>query len=163
MAGRALYDLTNEYFQILELMEDPEIDREIIQQVLGELTDKIESKAENIAKVIKSIEGDIEVISAEEKRLQGKRRALETNKERLKQYLEEQLELVGSTKVKTPLFSIGIQNNPVSVEVMDENMIPEDFISYTPTINKKDILAQLKEGKEVPGAAIKQTRSLRIR
>jgi hypothetical protein len=163
MVGRALYDLTNEYFQILELMEDPDIDQEIIQQVLGELTDKIESKAENIAKVIKSIEGDIEVISAEEKRLQGKRRALETNKERLKQYLQEQLELVGRTTVKTPLFSIGVQNNPVSVEVIEENIIPEDFISYTPTINKKDILTQLKEGKEIPGVALKQTRSLRIR
>lgn len=46
---------------------------------------------------------------------------------------------------------------------MDENAIPEEYFVVKKELSKKDILAALKEGIEVPGATINQTESLRIR
>lgn len=158
-----LYEMTQEYNQLLEMMNDPDASPEAIQEVLSSLEGQIEQKAENIAKVIKSMEADIEAISNEEKRLQAKRKALENHKEGLKQYLQQSLEQVGLNKVKTALFNIGIQNNPASVEIVDEEAIPEVFVTWEKKILKSDILKQLKEGHEIPGVQMKQTRSLRIR
>ena len=102
-------------------------------------------------------------MKAEEKRLAGRRRALESKKKSVKNYLEMQLKAMEIDKVKTSLFTVSIQNNAPSVKIVDEKAIPEDFFKYTKSIVKKDILGALKDGEEVPGAKIKQTRTLRIR
>lgn len=157
-----LYELAQAYCQIQDMIND-DVDKELIIQTLNNLEEEIEKKAENIAKLLKSIEADIEALSNEEKRLQTKRRTLENNKEHLKAYLQQQLESVGKTKLKTTLFSFNIQNNPASVEISDESLIPKEFVSYEPKYDKKAILKLLKEGKKVPGCQLKETQSLRIR
>lgn len=158
-----LYELTQEYNQLQQLINDPDASLEIIQEVLGGLHEQIEVKAENIAKLIKSMDGDIEALVNEEKRLQANRKALENKKDNIKRYLQDQLEAVGLAKVKTPLFSIGIQNNPPKVVLEDERMICEDYIYTETKIDMKAIKDDLKAGKEVPGAKLVQERILRIR
>ena len=37
------------------------------------------------------------------------------------------MEKVGKTKIKGELFNVGIQNNPVSVNIIDEKLIPIGF------------------------------------
>src|SRR5699024_3699264 len=125
--------------------------------------DGIENKAENIAKLIRHIDSDIDALRTEEKRLAQRRRALENKKKSIKDYLEMQLKVTEIDKVKTQLFTVSIQNNPPSVRIIDEDEIPEDYLSYTKSISRRDILQSLKDGEEVPGAELKQTRSLRIR
>lgn len=71
---------------------------------------------------------------------------------------------VDKLKFKTKLFSFNIQNNPPSVDITDEKLIPQEFfIDQAPKLDKKSLLAALKDGKEIEGATIKQTKSLRIR
>jgi hypothetical protein len=66
-------------------------------------------------------------------------------------------------KIKTPLFTVSLQKNPPSVEIVNEDLIPEQFKKVTYTVAKKDILEALKNGQVIEGAEIKQTKSLRIR
>ena len=74
------------------------------------------------------------------------------------------MEATGKTKFKTALNSYTIANNPPSLNVLDEKLIPTDYwVPQAPKLNKKDALAELKEGKEIPGVEVKQTRSLRVR
>ncbi|MCR2678844.1 siphovirus Gp157 family protein, partial [Salmonella enterica] len=75
----------------------------------------IDDKAENIAKVLKELDGQTLAISAEIKRLQERKATLENNSRNLKGYLQAEMEKVGKEKIKTELFSISIQNNPPSV------------------------------------------------
>ncbi len=158
-----LYELTEMYRNVWDLVGDEEADLDSLENALQGIEDNINSKAENTAKLIKNIDGDIKTLREEERRLQARRRALENKQKNIKEYLEIQLKNMGVDKVKTPLFTVAIQNNPQSVDIVDENLIPEDFIQYKKSISRRDILKALKEGKEIPGATIKQTRSLRIR
>jgi hypothetical protein len=67
-------------------------------------------------------------------------------------------------KVKGELFTVAIQNNPQSVEVLDESKIPKDyFVEQPPKLKKHLLLASLKQGEEIAGVELKQSRSLRIR
>lgn len=159
-----LYELTEAYKSIWELVTDGDVDLEALEAALQQVEDDLNSKAENMAKLIKSIEANVDAIKTEEQRLAARRKALENKKDNIKQYLEMQLNIAGIGKVKTPVFTIGIQNNPPSVNVIDEAIIPKKYlVEQAPVIDKKTLLAELKSGIVVPGAEIKQTRSLRIR
>lgn len=158
-----LYELTEIYKNIEEIMSDEDANVETLEKALKEVEDGIENKAENIAKLIRHIDSDIDALRAEEKRLAQRRRALENKKKSIKDYLEMQLKAMEIDKVKTPLFTVSIQKNPPSVRIIDEDKIPEDYLRYTKSISRRDVLQALKDGEEIPGAELKQTRSLRIR
>lgn len=157
-----LYELTESYMQLIDLSE--QLDPETFKDTLDAIQDPLEDKVENTAKVIKSLESDVTAIKEEEKRLKERRRVLETKIDSIKNYLKEQLELAGIDKVKRPLITVSIQNNPPSVKVTDEKLIPSSFmIAKAPELDKKAVLKKLKDGEEVPGVELFQGRSLRIK
>jgi hypothetical protein len=86
----------------------------------------------------------------------------------MKSALQYAMESTGKVKFKTTLFSFGIQNNPASV-VMDEQdieNIPERFLKYKdPDIDRKAIKDAIKAGDEdaMAIAHMEQTKGLRIR
>lgn len=157
-----LYELTSSYQQVLEIAE--QLDAETLKDTLDSINDAVEQKVENTAFVVKQLEANISVIDEEIKRLQAMKGTQTNNVKSLKLYLQESMEKVGLDKVQGKLIKIAIQNNPHSVEVLDENVIPKNyFVEQNPKLDKKAILADLKSGAQVEGVEIKQTRSLRIR
>ena len=158
-----LYELTQNYNNLLELVDNPDVPTEMLEESLNSIDDEIDTKAENIAKVIKSIESDIAGLKGEEKRLADRRKSLEGRIDNLKEYVEGSMRAVGKEKIRGKVFTLGIQRNAPSVDVIDEDVIPEQYFITKKELSKKDILVALKKGEEVPGAAIKQTESLRIR
>lgn len=157
-----LYELTHNWNQVQDIAE--QLDAETLKDTLDSIEEEIESKVENTAKVVKNLEGDIEAVKSEMKRLSDKKSTLENNVKGIKRYLQEEMEKVGKDKIKGTLFSVGIQNNPQSLNVEDESHIPEGFfIEQAPKLDKKQLLKEMKDGLEVPGVEITQSRSLRIR
>lgn len=160
----ALYTLTENYRNLEELIDNPDIPREMIDQALNEVMDSIQDKAVNIAKFMKNIDTEVEQIKLEEQRLAARRRSLVNKSEGLKEYLYEQMKAINLQKFKTPLFSFGIQKNPPSVDIFDESKVPVCYlVEQAPTVDKKAILEALKAGIEVTGTRIKQSEGLRIR
>lgn len=100
------------------------MDEEILRDTLDSINEAIEYKAENLAKIVKEVEGKAELIDSEIKRLQERKTSLLNNAKSIKHYLQEEMEKTGKTKIKGELFNIGIQNNPISVNVINENLIP---------------------------------------
>lgn len=160
-----LYELSEMYQNVWNLIEDDEVDIEAVEIALKQIEDNIEAKAEGTAKLIKSIDGDIATLKEEENRLAKKRKALENKQKNIKAYLEYQLIAMGIDKVKTPLFTVALQNNPPSVRFIDEDLIPESYKVRTELVSipKKLILDDIKAGKEVAGVEVVQSKSLRIR
>jgi predicted nuclease with TOPRIM domain len=158
-----LYELTQNYNNLLELVDNPDVPTEMLEESLNSIDDEIDTKVENIAKVIKSIESDIAGLKGEEKRLADRRKSLEGRIDNLKEYVEGSMRAVGKEKIRGKAFTLGIQRNAPSVDIIDEDVIPEQYFITKKELSKKDILVALKKGEEVPGAAIKQTESLRIR
>ena len=157
-----LYELATGYKNIEYIIELGGNEEEL-NAVLNSLDAEIEDKAENIAKIIKNYEGDIAAFKEEEKRIAERRRKLENDVKRLKQYLEDNMKMTGKTKFKSGTFSFNIAKNPASVEITNVDIISSDYKVLTETIDKKAILQDLKEGKDVQGAILKQNESLRIR
>lgn len=159
-----LYELTQNYLNLQELLEDPTVPIEVINAALSEVGEQLEDKAENIAKLIKTMEVEVTGYKEEEARLAARRKSLETSTKNLKAYLEEAMRAVNKHKIRGKLFSFSIQKNPASVEVLDESVIPKElFNTPAPVLDKKETLIRLKAGEEVPGVVLKQSESLRIR
>lgn len=161
-----LYELTESYNNVWGLLNDDEADLETIETALVTLEDAIEEKAGNVAKFIKSMDAEIDVIKAEEKRLAERRKAVENKRDRVKKYIADQLQLMGIDKVKLPTVTIALQNNPPALKIEDESLIPASYLTLIPEryeADKDRIKKDLKAGVEVPGAVLTQGKSLRIR
>ena len=159
-----LYELTENYRNLQDLLENPEIDQRLIEKALDEVGEQLEEKAENIAKLIKTLEVEATGFKAEEKRLADKRKALENRISGLKSYIDSAMKVTGKKKIKGQLFSFNIQKNPPSVNITDSTLIPKEYyIQQEPVLDKKTVLIALRSGETVPGAELLQTESLRIR
>lgn len=155
-----LYELSLAFQDVQNMDLDPEV----MKDTLDSIEDAIESKAENIAKLVRNLESDVSAYKEEEDRLKTKRQATENKVKWLKTYLEDNMKLTGKTKFKSGMFNFLIQKNPASVDITDEKAIPEEFlIQQPPKVDKTSLKEILKRGIEVPGAELKQTEGLRIR
>lgn len=162
-----LYELTKCYQDI----QEQDLDQEQLQEALNAVEGLFEEKADSIAMVMRSIGCDIDAIKQEEQRLADRRKSLENKSESLKQYLQDNMQSLGKEKFKTTLFSFGIQNNPPSVKIINEELLKEYegyWIEQEPKLDKKSLLEDLKKNDEQAAllngiAEIQQTRSLRIK
>lgn len=162
-----LYELTSDYMELLSMAEDPDIDPQAFADTLDGIEGALEDKAEGYAKAMRMLEADAAACDAESKRLRNKKQTIENNIRRMKSALQNAMQVTGKTKFKTPLFSFGIQKNPASVVMDEENLdnIPERFlVPQDPVIDKKAIKEALKAGEDLDGVAhLEQSESLRIR
>ena len=139
-----LYELAIQYRALQDAMEDGEAEEfaEALQQLQGDP----EEKAENVAMVIRLAEADCDIIKAEEKRLADRRRVLENRARGLRDYLVSEMEYAHVEKIKRPLVTISLQQNPARVEVAEGtnvSLFPPQWVRYVPARwepDKKGIL-----------------------
>lgn len=157
-----LYELTGQYMDLMEMAEeaDPDVLRDTLEGIEGE----IEDKADNYAKVIRTLEGQVDTIDAEISRLQSKKKAVKNSIDSIKSNLERSMIQTGKKKFKTDLFSFGIQKNPPTVSVKDESKIPGYFWKQkAPELDRAALKNYLKENGATEYAELVQSESLRIR
>lgn len=155
-----LYELSLAFQDVQNMDLDPEVMKDTLDSIGG----TFENKAENMAKLIRNLESDRLAYKEEEDRLKTKRQAVENKLKWLKTYLKDCMKLTGKTKFKSGMFNFSIQKNPVSVNINNKKILPEDYlISRPPKVNNTLLKKALKDGIEVPGAELKQTEGLRIR
>lgn len=159
-----LYELSEMYMNIWDLVGDDEADLDSLEKALQTVESELSDKAENIARLVKNIEANAEVIKAEETRLAKKRKTLENKKDWFKSYLENQLKTIGKEKIEGQLFTVRLQKNPPSVNVLNEDKIPDKYwkVVTERNLDRKSLLADLKAEIKIEGAEIKQEKSLRI-
>lgn len=167
MSKVSLFNISERYLNIEDLLNNPDIPEEMLVEALDSIKDEFYDKADNIVRFIKATEGDCDTLKKEEVRLSERRKALENKSKRMKQYLEDNMRLTGNMKFKTPYFSFNIQNNTPSIEIKNEDLIPDAYktVETTIKIDKKQLLKDIKDGLEIDNniAEIKQSSSLRIR
>ncbi len=159
-----IYEITDKYKFIQQLIEDGAPEEAFIE-ALNTIDGELAEKLENYASVMKNIESDIAGIKAEEGRLAERRKAMENSIKRMKENMQTAMVETGQTKVKGEKFSFNVQKNPPSLLVHDDSLIPIDYIKVeeVKTIDKKAILAELKNGADIQGVEIQQGESIRIR
>lgn len=157
-----LYELSADLVTLAQ-MEDIEE----IEQIKAIVQEQIEAKSTGIVAVVRNLESTVDAIDIEIKRLQDLKKVKKNNIDRLKQYTKECMELRGVKKVETALGNISLRKLPGSVEIIDESKLMNEPIyvveKVTRTLDKKAILADLKEGLVVDGAILKTGTSLTIK
>lgn len=156
-----LYELTEQASILYEMLQAGEIDETIFSDTLEAMGTG--EKVENYCKVIKQLQGDIELYKAEIERLKARKEAAENGIERMKTTLLVFMELSGQDKVKTALFSVSTATTQ-AVQITDESKIPCAYlVEQPPKIDKAGIKQALKDGKAVAGAELVENKGVRIR
>lgn len=130
-------------------------------ECLDSIQDSFDDKANNIVKLVNSLNVDVDGIDKELKRLQAMKKAITGNQERLKEYLRYNMEVTGISKIKHALFSITLGKPTVTVEIVDIDFLPDNFVSTEVVMkaDKKAILKALKDGEDIPGAVLSTGKS----
>ena len=159
-----LYELTSDFQQLLDLIEQGEYDEQALSDTLEGIEGEIEIKADGYAKVIKEIEGNISTIKAEIDRLSSKKSSLESSVKRLKESLEMAMRATNKPKFKTELFSFNIAKNGGKKPLDIYDVVPEEYSVLKMEPDKNKIREVLESGKELPFAILQERgESLRIK
>ena len=164
MQELSLYQITNAF---PKLMESEEITEEDKAKIKEELTLLLQQKSQNTIGYVKNIELTIDAMKTEEKRISDQRKALENRLTKFKEYVKECMEQCGASKIETPLGTLTIAKNPISVEIVNEDEIPSEYKQevVTTKVDKKAIADIFRDtGEIIPGVYVNtQNTSLRIK
>jgi len=145
-----LYQLTDRY-KAIEDMLDREIEyisQDEIKETLANIKDDIEDKVASIGKIVLELKSDIESVKAEEDRLAKRRSGFTSKMEWLKLYLLAEMVSTNTLKVKKDVISVSVQNNPPSAELINLELVPEQYIRIVPERREPDKRAIIEHFKE---------------
>lgn len=145
----ALYELTDSFLELMNMLEDEDCDEQCIIDTLESIEYEIEDKADGYAKIIKSLESNIEGLSQEINRLSSRKNTYENRIKCLKENLEMCMRITGKKKFTTDLFSFNIQKNggkrKLVIDVDVEN-VPEKYrIKQPDAIDSDSVREYLNE------------------
>lgn len=159
-----LYQLTNKYETVLNMLYDEEIDEQMILDTLESIEGEIEDKADGYAKIIKELEARRDARKAEAKRLTESAKVFENRVNTLKSNLFNAMKTTGKTKFATDLFSFNITKNGGKQPLTIDGEVPKE---YTKTVIENDtdkIRQALENGEKLPFAHLEpRGESLRIK
>jgi hypothetical protein len=161
-----LYALSEEYIQLVDLLEDPDIDPHLVEQELDRISGAIKEKAEAIAGLVRWYEGLAELRRIESKRMAETVGGFERQAERLRAYVLRHMQATGITRIDTARFTLSVRQNPPRVEVLEAMLVPEEFkrTKVVVDVDKRAVLEHTKlTGEVVAGTEIVRAERLDIR
>ncbi|NJH82146.1 siphovirus superfamily [Staphylococcus hyicus] len=158
-----LFQLSTSYQQVLDLIEQG-MDPSDLKDTLDSIEVELNVKVDNTIGLKRSIDADIDAIEKEIKRLQVLKQQKQNFSERLKNHLQEMLDIQGLQKFRTSTNYIYKRKNAPSVHITDEKLIGNDYwVSQAPKLNKKQIKDDIKAGVTVEGVELRDSESLVIK
>ena len=139
-----LYEISQDLHTALENADD---------ENLPELLRQFNDKANDLIRYVLNIKADIDGIKTHTDAMTAKRKSLENRADAILLYVlnEMQVNGISSIKDKDGLFTAKIAKNPPSVQIVDENVIPPEFVQVENVIkvDKKAILQHAKDTGEI--------------
>jgi len=172
-----LYELQGQFQEIYNHLIAGEIDEQTFNDTLESIDFKgaIETKAEGYAHIIANLENNANTVDDEIKRFKSEIERLTNHKNsfankaaRMKERLQAAMIATDNRKIKTALFSFNVQANPEKVVVEDLECLKNQDVWKKPKfteaeLDKTLIKKMMQEGKEIKGARLEKTESLRIK
>ncbi len=157
-----LYEITGQFKELTLLQETADEDLSVaIRDTMAGIEAEFNDKALAVSHVILNVDADVAALDREIDRLQERKRLLTNRQREIKEYLRENMEATGISKISCPLFTITLAKGRESVVVDDENSLPDELMRVKTEISpdKTAIAAKLKAGEEVPGARLERGQS----
>lgn len=150
----SLYEITGTFPKLMAQEEMSEEDKNKVEE---ELTTLLQKKSNAVIAYSKNIELTIKAMKEEESRISTNRKALENRLEQFKKYVKECMEGNGINKIETDLGTLSIAKSPISVEIVNDEEIPDEYkeVIFTTKVDKKKIADAFKStGELVEGVEI---------
>ena len=161
----ALYQIEQEYLNIVQSIIDAggEITEEQ-ETALSISKEQLQNKGVCYGFIVKELEGNIDLIDLEIKRLNALKKPLVNSIDRLKNNLSQAMQMFEVTELKTPLLKINFRKSE-SIEVTDIDLLDADFVKTTITkaADKIAIKEAIKQGENVQGAVLVTNQNLQIK
>lgn len=163
----ALFVLADEYAQALHNLTQMDLPDEVIRDTLEGLAGDLETKSRNVAMFVRNLEAVAEKMAEAEANIATRRKAVEKRATKVRQYLKDNMDRVGMTKIECPYLALTIKKNPPAVEIFTLALLPDTYMRIPPIPmpepDKKAIAEALKAGVDVPGCKLTKTTRLEIR
>lgn len=161
-----LYSIKEEIIKLENIdSEGDESLEEAIHNSLDDLELDFNEKVDNIVKFNQSIDGDINQINSEIKRLQERKKDFTKRQLSMKSYILKNMADLEKKAIKTALFSVTSVAGKDKIIIDDESKIPSDYINIkvVETPDKMSLLKAAKNG-DIEGCHLeKSDSSLRIK
>lgn len=149
----------------------------LVDQETGEIMDfeafdalQVErtAKVEGMALWAKELLSGATAIKAEEAALAERRKSMERKVESLKRYLGEILSGDDFSTARCAITyrkssALEIEDTAATAKWLESNGMPDLVVYSTPTIDKRSVTAYIKQGHEIPGAALVERQNLQLK
>lgn len=148
------------------LIENEEqFDEQTLKDSKELLLEELKEKSSNINEYLVELKVRTEGMKSLEEHYKKSRKTLENQMEFWKNIIKDCMITLGEKKIITDTGSITVKNNPKSVKITDENLVPEEFKTeeISIKIDKKALKQRIEEGEEFEGITLEQTQSILIK
>lgn len=163
----SLYVLSGEYQQLANALMESDLDEQTISDTLEAAAGDLEVKATNVAMFVRNLDVSAASIREAEKQMAERRNAIESKADSIRNYLKDNMQKCGISKIESPYFTLTIKKNPPAVIIDDSSKIPGNLYVYPeappPYPDKKAIAQAIKDGATVDGAHFEQGYRLEIK
>lgn len=161
-----LFKINAEYEQILNDLYDDE--GNMNTQALMKLEENelaMEKKAIAIASFIKNMDAERAAIDEAKKAMAEREKRFKKRIEELEDYLQTNMERRSITHISCPYFDIKLKKCPPSVDIQDEEELPDEYKRTKTEIvpDKIKMREEMMAGVIIPGASLKNKLRLEIR
>ncbi len=166
MNNLTLYQLADEYRQLLELAASDEADEDSFGAALEAMQGEIATRAVSLAQVARNLESFEQQIEAAIETMAQRANRAKHRANSIRAYLKERMEQADISKLEAPFFTLAIRKNPPKLMIADDALIPRDYLRVIPERlepNKPEIAKALKSGIDVDGCRLETTTRLEIK
>lgn len=167
---KSIFDISADYLQTISDLENYLIENDTdevpahIDELLSINKDELDTKLRNYYFYIEQLKGEAETLKSHIAKTSAKKRAIENNIQRLKNYVASGLQLYGETNktgnmfYKHELFKVTASRSS-KLKITNESLIPAEYKKEITTIkiDNAQIKKDIKSGGVVSGAYIDDT------
>ena len=156
MNNLTLYNITNKFAELMDKAQEGELTEQEYNQLGTELALELQNKSAGIIGYIQNEEALIDAIDNQIERLQDLKKSKQNKLDKFKEYTKNNMNKLEISKIETKLGILSVNKNPISVEITDEDRIPEKYkkIIQTIKIDKVAIKKDIEAGNDIDGAQL---------
>ena len=160
-----IYQIEQQYIALAnQIIEADGVLDDELSEALQINQDQLEEKGRSYGYVIKKLDGEVDIIDLEIKRLTALKKSRKNTIDRLKETIKGAMELYDIDKIETPTLKVSLRKSK-AVIVEDVEKLDKDYVSLkvTKAADKKSIKEAIESGVDVEGATLQLNKSVTIK
>ena len=156
----ALYELTGQYMDLLNAIESGGVPEEAIPDTLEGLSGELDEKIDSVACIVKQLDSEAAAIKAEKAALAERQSVKEHQRDRLKDYIRQAMQLAGKKKVETARNCVSVGKAQPKAVITDldalksRNDIWKPYDYRETNVDKTSLKTLLQAGEQFSGAEL---------